>query len=387
MELPQDFREAVLRHGARLAPAPGNSFVLSDTAQRKPVFQLFELPHRDVARATVRLQLSLRPVEGGTAMLAVHQLPGIEAIVIGRDGVPVRVETEAVKSHSITAGEDGWLNLDLLYVNKSPSIVLGLANPGSRYNGQNAPQLELRDLRIEVAEPRWTPSPADPLRIVEAGLQTLTEPAWQPFATGLQVSAFTPFADQVEKLRAAMPASAGHLVTGKALGDRNGTTPLYATRNKAYSSIFKPDLQRLKGSPSADQYQVESEARIETCRLDGLVKQGLVPAPDLVRIEAPGLEYNALRGLGALLDSVMAVETSLYLYPVYKKQKLLADIVDLLDSSGLVLHRLVPPARAANQFGSELMKMSAIFLRKQRPADALGRYQLLEEIWALPSSF
>jgi uncharacterized membrane protein YeiH len=87
-----------------------------------------------------------------------------------------------------------------------------------------------------------------------------------------------------------------------------------------------------------------------------------------------------------VLDQVMAVETALYLYPVYKKQKLLADIVDLLDSSGLALFRLVP-ARVGTQFGQEIVKMTAIFLRRQRPVETLGRYQLLEEIWALPSSF
>lgn len=385
MELPQDFRAAVLRHGARLSPGHDNSFILSDTLARKAPWQVFELPNRDVARATIRLQLSMRPIDGGAAMLSLHQLPGVEIALIGRDGSLVKSETDALKAHSVSQGQDGWLKLDLLYANKGPSIVLGLANPGSRYNGTNTPQLELKDLTVEIVEPRWTPSAGDPLRIAEMGVRTLADPAWQPFAAGLTIAAFTPLADQLESLRTALPASGGHTVLGKALSDRNGTSPFYVTQDKAYGSIFKPDFQRLKGYPSADGYQIESEVRIETSRLDGLVKQGQVAMPDVVRIEAPGFEYNALRGMGSLLDSVMAVETALYLYPVYKKQKLLADIVDLLESSGLVLVRLVP-SRPAMQFGGELVKTTAIFLRKQRPAEALGRYHLLEEIWGLPSS-
>jgi len=388
MELPQDFRAAVLlRHGAKLVPGHDNSFIVSDTTGRKATWQIFELPNRNVARATIRLQLSMRPIDGGAAMLALHQAPGVEIAIIGRDGSLVKSESGALKAHSVDRGEDGWLNLNLLYVNKGPSIVVGLANPSSRYIGTNAPQIELKDLKIEVVEPRWTPSRNDPLRIVETGLRTIADVAWQPFGEGLNIASFAPFADQLEGLRTALPASAGHLVVGKALSDRNGTTPFYVTQNKAHSSIFKPDVQRLKGYPSADEYQIASEVRVETCRFDSLVKQGSAAAPDVIRLEASGLEYNALRGMGALLDGVMAVETSLYLYPVYKKQKLMADIVDLLESSGLVLFRLVPSAQNAAQFGGELVKMTAVFMRKSRAAEAAGRYQLLEEIWALPSSF
>lgn len=391
MQLPQDFRAAVLRHGARLAPGHDNSFVLSDTLARKTPWQVFELPNRDVARATIRLHLSVRPVEGGVAMLSLHQLPGVEIAVIGRDGALVSSDAGAVKSFAVEKGEDGWLKLDLLYVNKGPSIVLGLAKPGSRfnsrYNGTNTPQLELKDLTVEIVEPRWTPSAGDQLRIVETGLRTVADPAWRPFVEGLSIASFTPFADEAEGLRNALPASAGHLVLGKALSDRNGTAPFYVARNKACSSLFKPDTQRLKGYPAADDYQTASETRIETCRFDGLVKQGAAAAPDVVRIEAGGLEYNALRGLGDLLDGVMAIETALYLYPVHKKQKLMADIVDLLESSGLVLFRLAPSAQNAALFGRELVKMTGIFLRRQRPAETLGRYHLLEEIWGLPSSF
>jgi FkbM family methyltransferase len=387
MELPQDFRAAVLRHRARLAPGHDNSFILSDTPSPKAGWQIFELPHRDVARSTVRLRLSMRPIEGGTAMLALHQLAGVEIATIGRDGALVTSSAEAVRAYSVEKGEDGWLKLDLLYVNKGPSIVLGLAKPRSRYVGTNTPQLELKDLGIEVVEARWTPSPGDPLRIVETGLQTLADPAWQPFATGLNIASFTPLADRLEGLKAALPASAGHLVMGKALSDRNGSSTFHITGNAAFCSIYKPDLKRLKGYPSADGYQVASDVRIETCRFDSLAREGTAQVPDVIRTEAAGLEYNALRGFGTVLDSVMAVETSLYLYPVYMKQKLMGDIVDLLEGSGLVLRRLVPPARIGTQFDNELVKMTGIFMRKHTPPEAVGRYHLLEEIWALPSSF
>ncbi|MDB5377219.1 MAG: hypothetical protein JWR00_1665 [Rubritepida sp.] len=55
--------------------------------------------------------------------------------------------------------------------------------------------------------------------------------------------------------------------------------------------------------------------------------------------------------------------------------------------SGLILRRLIPPARIGTQFDNELVKMTGIFMRKRMAPEAAGRYHLLEEIWALPSSF
>lgn len=50
-----------------------------------------------------------------------------------------------------------------------------------------------------------------------------------------------------------------------------------------------------------------------------------------MRIRGAGAEYDVLRGCGEIPDRVLAVEVQVHLYPLYRKQKLFGDVVDLLD--------------------------------------------------------
>ncbi|MDB5416486.1 MAG: methyltransferase FkbM family [Rubritepida sp.] len=383
MNLPSDFSAAIQRHGARLSSALDGVFVLSDSAVSG--WQIIEMPHRDLLRATVRFRLSIRPIGEGKADFCVHHALGMELARVGRDGTLIHSDPNFLKDYSFQQGESGWLDLDFLFFNQAPAVIFGLTRPTSRYTGSNTPQFELKTPQLEVVESRWTPTQQDPLRIVEIGTRTAADPVWQPFAEGLRIMAFTPLPSEVEALRTQLPADRGHVVIGKALSDRNGTSPFSITKVSGYSSIFKPDFQRLKGYAAADDFQLVSESKVETCRFDAFVKQGDAVPPDVIRINAPGFEYNALRGFGDALDQVLAVEVQLYVYPVYKKQKLLGDIVDLLESSGLLLRRALPPAkRPYARFSNEVMQMTGLFMRKRPSDESRGRHELMEEIWGLP---
>ncbi|WP_424813013.1 hypothetical protein [Roseococcus sp. YIM B11640] len=368
MKLPSDIGAALQRHRARLSPGSDGAFVLSDTTAAG--WQVFELPNRDVARATVRLRFAIRPAAEGETSFSIHEAIGAEVARISREGEAQPVEGKAT-SLSVQDGGSGWLRVDLEYFNVAPSIVLGLGRPTSRFAGAGKPQFELKDLEVEVIKPRWTPSATDPLVIVQSGVNTLAEPAWLPFAEGLNVIAF----------------GTGEGTAQKVLSDRNGTSSFLTTKVAGHGSILKPDGARLKAYPAAADFALTGEHKVETCRYDTLVKQGAAPAPDVIRLEAQGMEYNALRGFGDVLDKVLAVETQLYLYPVYRKQKLLGDIVDLLDSSGLVLRRAAPQhPRVSGRFGQELVKLTGIFMRRRAGVAQPSRYELLEEIWALPAA-
>jgi FkbM family methyltransferase len=378
-----DLGAARQRASARLKPADDGVQILSDSPARG--WQIVDFVDRDVTRATIRVRLLLRPVANGTADFCLHSKGGVILLRVGQDGTLRRSDEAGPKECSIEKDASGWLRLDALYFNQDPRIILGLATKTGDYRGTNAPQFELKDLEAEIVEPRWTPTPEDPLRIVQLGLPTLGDPAWQYFAAGLRITAFSPDAAEVARLQAQLPADGGHQVIGKALSDRNGTSPFHVTKDKAQSSIFKPDAQRLKPYAAADGFTPASEAKIETCRFDTLVRAGSASVPDAIRVRAPGFEYNALRGFGNVLDEVLAVEVPFHFYPLYRKQKLVGDIIDLLDSSGLELRRVTPPAAAVQQaFGQEMVQATGVFLRKPPKGPALGRFQLLEEIWGLP---
>lgn len=377
-----DLSVARQRNSARLKPAADGVHVLSDSTARG--WQVIDFLDRDVARSTLRLHVLLRPVEKGTAAFCLQTRLGTAPLQVGQDGAIQRSDDADLKECSIHKDASGWMQLDVLYFNHEPRIIIGLINKTANYTGTNAPQFELKDLQVEVVEPRWTPSPADRLRVVQTGLPTLGEPAWQYFAKGLQITAFVPDSAAAAGLQAKLPAADGHQVIGKALSDRNGTSPFHVTKDKAQSSIFKPDFQRLKPYAAAASFALLSEEKIETCRFDSLARTAGATAPDAIRIRAPGFEYNALRGFGDVLDKVLGVEVLFHFYPLYKKQKPIGDILDLLDSSGLSLRRIIPPsAKVMQDFGEDLVQATGLFMRKPPKGPALGRFELLEEIWGL----
>lgn len=371
------------RNSARLKPAGDGIHTLSDSSARG--LQIIDLLDREVARSILRLRVLLRPVDNGTAAFCVQSRQGIPLLQIAKDGAIQRSDEPELKDCSIAKDASGWMQLEVLYFNREPRIILGLVDKTANYTGTNAPQFDLKNLEVEVVEPRWTPSVDDRLRVVQTGLPTLGETAWQYFGQGLQITAFAPDPKAVAGLQARLPAEAGHEVIGKALSDRNGTTPFLITKDRAQSSIFRPDLQRLKSCPAAGDFAVVSEEKVESCRFDSLVRAGGATVPDVIRIRAPGFEYNALRGFGDVLDKVLGVEVLLNFYPLYKKQKPSGDIIDLLDSSGLTLRRInSPAARITQGFGEDLLQATGIFMRKPpKEGAALGRFQLLEEIWGL----
>lgn len=383
MLIPFDVKMLTQRQQARLVANSGNIFEFSDGKAKG--WQSVAIGHRDLAWASVRLSLNFRPGTEGDASLVLHHVLGTELFRVGRDGTVAATHPELVSSCTCKPAGDGWFQIDAVFANQAPSLQLGLARANGNYAGSGKIQFELRDIVIDVLELRWRPSPGDALRLVESGMRCMTDPAWKYFADGLEVAAFAHDPRQAEALRAELPEAQGHAVLARALSDRNGAVPMHVTQAPAASSIFKPDAARLRGTPAAKDHEIVSESRIETVRFDALLKQKLVQQPEVIRVRAPGMEYNVLRGFGDALDAVLAVEVPLYLYPIYRRQKLLGDIVDLLESSGLVLRRTVPPTTPVQaSFGGMQHMVTGQFMRQRPGAAMLPRMRIIEEIWGLP---
>jgi hypothetical protein len=81
----------------------------------------------------------------------------------------------------------------------------------------------------------------------------------------------------------------------------------------------------------------------------------------------------------------MAVQLEAHVYPIYRGQKLLGELVALLAERGLVLRKLVP----VNHFDGDAVEFDAWFtLRHDRLAglDEIGRWKLgmIHREWGLP---
>lgn len=94
-----------------------------------------------------------------------------------------------------------------------------------------------------------------------------------------------------------------------------------------------------------------------------------------------GGEYQVLEGFGDLLHSVLAVELETHLYPIYKNQKLLGDLVSFLDQFNLSLRTL----REQPNFDGEAVEFNAYFTRRRSGLSEaqLKKLGVVENIWHL----
>ena len=163
-----------------------------------------------------------------------------------------------------------------------------------------------------------------------------------------------------------------------------GARTLHVTEHPGCTSLRRPNEEFLAGYSIAPAFAVRRTDEVDCVRYDALHAQGRVPAPDAIKIDVQGFEYEVLLGFGALLQGCLGVELESHFYPLYHGQRLLHDVVRLLDGFGLRLRRLEP----VPHFDGDLVEADAFFTRSRDsldPHDAVARRKLalLERVWEL----
>lgn len=370
-------RSIVQRQKASLTAGEDGAFLLAEGMGAGHHFVVFQ--HPELQRAVLRLRLRLQPLEGGAADFCLSHDGGKLIARVGRDGVLQTSASPELLDAACETDAAGACTLDLRFRNFSPSLQLGLGKPGTRYTGSGQPQFALQDLHIEVLERRWIPSPTDGLLVLQTGLAP--DPAWAPHQDGLRLILCHAEEEAGQAARAALPQPERHVLLTTTLSNRNGAARFNITRDPARSSLFDPDLRRVKPFANAAGFDVIGEAKLPLARYDTLSRQHQLPPPDLLRIGAAGAEYDVLRGCGDILDRVLAVEVRVNIYPLYRKQKLLGDVTDLLDSHGLALRRLKPEPMAAT--AHEMTSATAYLTRRRAEGAGLDKLAFIEELWGV----
>jgi FkbM family methyltransferase len=377
MMIPLEPNLLVQRQKARLTGRTDGTFVLADGAGRG--HQTVDFHHPDLARSLLHLRVELRPLDGGGADFCVVAQDRTLLARVGRDGSLVPpAELGTLEANSST-DSDGWVQLDLRFRNFAPMLQLALAQPGMRYEGTGQPQFALRNFRIDVLEPRWTPSAGDGLVILQAG--AAPDPAWAPYQDSLRVILCEPNEETGRTALAALPAEGQHILLANTLSNRNGAARLNTARDPAMTSLLEPDMRRLKPFAAAPGYEVTGSGTVPLTRFDTLSRQLQLPQPDLLRIRAAGAEFDVLRGCGDVLDRALAIEVHAHFYPLYRKQKLFGDITDLLDDYGFALRRLQPHRVAATSH--EMVTATAYLTRRKVEGSALAKMAFIEEVWGV----
>lgn len=219
-----------------------------------------------------------------------------------------------------------------------------------------------------------------PLVLVDIGAARGLQPKWRRYRRQTLPVMFEPNPEEAARLR----SEPDTIVVEKGLAAEAGTHTLNIAHWFGCSSMLDANPETLAGYKIADLYKTEQQVTVECKRYDELYREGKVPAPDAIKVDVEGYEYQVLSGFGDLLHSVLGIEAEAWFYPVFKGQKLLQDLVALLDSYDLRLRRL----EKVPGFEGDMVCVNAFFTRgKARHADLKPeqqpKFDLLERVWRL----
>lgn len=361
-------------HGARLTPA-ADGWLLSDGDVYG--FQVVELHEPLLARRAVRLSAELTPAPGARSSFCVHHKNNLDVAVVGRDGRLLHGDELLLIDFRCEAGADGRLLIEVVFWNEAPMLAVGVAAPSSVHRGSGATQFVVHRIQAAPASERYEPAADQPLVLVDVGAREGLDEAWAPHLPGLQLVMFEPEETEAARIRETL-GPGRHVVMDTALADKDGGAELFLTRAIGCSSLLEPDPARLKGYRVAPWFEVTGRTSTRCRRYDSLHAEGRVPAPDVIKIDVQGLEYEVLSGFGDLLQSAVAIELEAHFYPFYKGQKLIGDITTLLDQHGFALRNIVP--QGYQRFNNELAEMNAFFTTRRKEARAKAAF--VEEVWS-----
>jgi FkbM family methyltransferase len=213
------------------------------------------------------------------------------------------------------------------------------------------------------------------------GLQT----KWHPHANSVRAIMFEPDRVEAARLRDQIGSTSRHLVFDCGLSNLVGRQKLHVTVNPLDSSLLPPNSDFLAKYEIRPHFELAGQEDVECTRYDVLYYQGKAPAPDAIKIDVQGYEFQVLEGFGGLLQHCLGIELEAHFYPLYRGQKLLHDIVSLLDDYGLVLRTL----QHVGQFDGDLVEVNAFFTKSRHQLQSLvplrrRKFDLLTRVWELP---
>jgi FkbM family methyltransferase len=198
------------------------------------------------------------------------------------------------------------------------------------------------------------------LRLIDVGGAGGLQQKWLKHADKIIPILFEPNPTQAATLRATTSQDFDEtVVVESALSNVIGTRNINIARYWGCTSLREPNPDILSKYRISPAFNITHTETISCTRYDKLFYNGEVPAPDMIKIDVQGFEYEVLQGFGGLLQNCLAIELETHLYPIYKDQKLLHDMVSFLADFGFVLRRLNP----VPSFDGNVVELDAWFTK------------------------
>lgn len=351
--------------------------------------QLARVPGEALFMRRVTLTLALR---FKTAALEIADLgfevgqPELGALfTLAPDGTLTR--GELCDAATVQARDGGYV-VTAQFIGRAQSLMVGFRRGERDYTGKGRPLAALSrfDLTTAPADAWLAEVPAaEKLVLVDVGAAAGLQPTWLRHAQHVSPVLFEPNPAEARVLRAQIGRMPGGTVIEQGLAHRPGPRMLNVAQWYGCTSMRRPNMEVLGGYRIAPLFETLRQVSVECTRYDMLHDAGAVPAPDVVKLDVEGFEYEVLLGFGALLGGCLGVETEAAHYPVYQGQQLLGDLVALLARFGLVLRRTEP----VPGFDGDEVVVNAFFTRNRAAVAALEphrrrKFDRLCKVWSLP---
>jgi FkbM family methyltransferase len=205
-----------------------------------------------------------------------------------------------------------------------------------------------------------SPWPEDRLNLVDVGGAGGLQPKWLRLADKITPILFEPNPTEAAKLRTTLASqvSAG-VVIEAALSHVAGMRQLNVTKYWGCTSLLHPNPDVLSNYRIGPAFRVVGTEQVNCIRYDTLYGEGRVPVPDVIKIDVQGYEYEVLLGFGSLLQNCLAIQLEAHVYPIYRDQKLLHNLIQFLSDFGFVLRAVSP----VGNFDGDVVEVDAWFTK------------------------
>jgi FkbM family methyltransferase len=176
------------------------------------------------------------------------------------------------------------------------------------------------------------------------------------FFTAAAVHTFEPLRQHIIKFKANTDKLSGITLYPFCLGNENNEMVINVSSFSDSSSI-------LEATPlEFEQYGIKktAEETVDVKRVEDLIEQGILPIPDIIKLDVQGFELEVLKGAGKYLNKVsyLIVEVSFKKY--YYGQPLFLDIANYLSGFGFNIYAF----GHSTPTGQELGQIDVLFKKQ-----------------------
>jgi FkbM family methyltransferase len=363
-------------------------------------FHLISFANTELSVAkNIALNVCIKKTQECTTNFTIYLTGGVCIAIIDLDNLQVLSGlAKEQSSFKLTPKEDGWTEVIInITLEKESPIYLGCSlGTESIYEGFDRKQFYIQNsIFIDVLEYhnlslRYPAiNEINEFNIVDIGSAKGIQTHWESFLFSslknkFNFFLFEPSRKDAEELREWYKDFSNVKVLEYALGDVNKNDIINITNFDQCSSVREPNMTILQKYNVSPCFQVKEQIKVDFYRYDHLFQKGLVSQPDFVKIDVQGFEYEVIEGFGSVIEQCIGIELEAHFYEIYKGQKLLGDVVNLLLKHDLYLRDIRPQW----SFDSDLVEVNAFFTKNPNKLSEVSKnkLKLIDSVFNLKNS-